>query len=86
MDEILNKIIVKVRQMYQYDMLLREITNSNAVIRLVEKDGTIRLNYVTFGCKSGDITVTEEKVTYTSAEGSQRTLISYETWEEFLNL
>ena len=83
--EVLLNVIAKVRKMYQYDIMLKDIVSTSADIRIIEKDGTLLLGSVIFRGQAGDIVVKEKEIVFNGNE-AVRTLITYENWEEFMKL
>lgn len=85
MEELAKKIIQKVRSMYKYDTLLKDIVKTSATVTVSEKDGELYLAHITF--KWYDILVVSSSgITYTPDMGCTRKIISYDGFDDLLNM
>lgn len=85
MEELAKKIIQKVRSMYKYDTLLKDIVKTSAKVTVSEKDGELYLSHITFQWYDA-LVVSSSGITYTPDMGCTRKIISYDGFDELLNM
>lgn len=85
MEELAKKIIQKVRSMYKYDTLLEDIVKTSATVTISERDGELYLSHITFNWYDV-LVVSSSGITYTPDMGRTREIISYDGFDELLNM
>ena len=86
MEELIKNVINKVRTMYKYDTLIKDIVSQRAEITLVENNGQLKISTITFD-NYDYVVVSANKITYhPEIGGGSRTLISYDGFEQLLEM
>ena len=84
MEELILRIIAKVRQMYKYDNRFKDILDQNAAVELREKDGKLESASIQF-CWYDMIIVCNGRIVYKPEYGCDQVLYTYDNFENFIN-
>lgn len=85
LEELICRIIEKVRRMYQYDPSYKYIVAEKAHINLKERDGKLVLDSIEFRWYD-NIVVHSNKITYHPEHGYAQTILSYRDFYQLLEM
>ena len=85
MENLVNQIIAKVREMYKYTAEYKELMNEDAKVILDEHNGTYTVREIVFG-KHTTLSINNKRVFYQPEHGFSKVLIEYNSMNELLNM
>ena len=86
-EEIICKIIAKVRQMYKYDKRLADILATTASIKGSETpEGKIEFSSITWSFYGNQIVAGRHRIVYSPEYGEDEELITYSDFNELISL
>ena len=86
MEELLENVTSKVREIFKYNPELREVVDHTAQVYVSEnKDGKFEIDYLKFCFYDDVVTVSKTEIEH-HLEYGVKTLFKYNGWDELLDL